>query len=297
MDHKQLVTFRTAAETLNFTKTAHILNFAQSSVTAQIKSLEEELGKPLFERLGKRLTLTEAGKEFITYANKMISLQEEAKNAISGNAEPAGTLVIGAQESQCTYRLPPILKEFKRQYPNVKLIFKPAHSDELAREQLMKGMLDAAFIMDVAKPEDALKITPLIQEKLKLVAAPDHPLAGKAEVRPQDLQQETLLLTETGCSYRTLLENSCTEANVYLLNKFEFVSIEAIKQCVIAGLGIAALPVMVVEEDIRQGKMAELNWIHSIPPIFTHLAWHKDKWMTPPLKGFIDLTVNTLNQA
>ncbi|MCD7035948.1 LysR family transcriptional regulator [Metabacillus sp. GX 13764] len=297
MDHKQLVTFRTAAETLNFTKTAHILNFAQSSVTAQIKSLEEELGKPLFERLGKRLTLAEAGKEFIIYANKMISLQEEAKNAISGNEEPAGTLVIGAQESQCTYRLPPILKEFKRQYPNVKLIFKPAHSDELAREQLMKGMLDAAFIMDVTKPEDALKITPLIQEKIKLVAAPEHPLAGKAEVRPQDLQQETLLLTETGCSYRTLLENSCTEANVYLLNKFEFVSIEAIKQCVIAGLGIAALPVMVVEEDIRHGNMAELNWVHSIPPIFTHLAWHKDKWMTPPLKGFIDLTVNTLSQA
>lgn len=79
MDIKQLITFKTATETLNFTKTASILNFAQSSVTAQIKALEEELEKPLFERLGKRLTLTEAGKEFKIYAEKIIKLNEEAK--------------------------------------------------------------------------------------------------------------------------------------------------------------------------------------------------------------------------
>lgn len=171
MDNKQLITFKIAAETLNFTKTASILNFAQSSVTAQIKALEEELEKPLFERLGKRLTLTEAGKEFTVYAEKIIQLNEEAKVAISSNKEPSGTLIIGAQESQCTYRLPIILKEFKDQYPNVKLIFKPAHSDELAREQLMKGTLDVAFIMDISKPEEALTIKPLIQEDIKLVAS------------------------------------------------------------------------------------------------------------------------------
>ncbi|MCG7334659.1 LysR family transcriptional regulator [Sporosarcina sp. ACRSM] len=290
MDNKQLITFKTAAETLNFTKTASILNFAQSSVTAQIKALEEELEKPLFERLGKRLTLTEAGKEFKLYAEKIIKLNEEAKMAISGNKEPFGTLVIGAQESQCTYRLPTILKEFKDQYPNVKLLFKPAHSDELARKELMNGTLDIAFIMDITKSEEALTIKPLIQEDIKLVAASNHPLASKSEVHLKDIEHETLLLTETGCSYRTLLENSCHAAKVYPVNKFEFGSIEAIKQCVISGLGIAALPTMVVKQDIKTGAMAELNWKSDIPPIFTHIAWHKDKWMTPPLEDFIELT-------
>lgn len=296
MDHKQLVTFKTAAETLNFTKTANILNFAQSSVTAQIKALEKELETPLFERLGKRLLLTEAGREFKLYAEKIIKLHEEAKLAASGNNEPSGTLIIGAQESQCTYRLPKILKEFKDQYPNVKLVFKPAHSDEAAREQLMSGMLDVAFIMDISKPEDALTIKPLIQEDIKLVAALSHPLASKSEVHLKDIELETLLLTETGCSYRTLLENACHSAKVYPINKFEFGSIEAIKQCVIAGLGIAALPTMVVEQDIKNGNMVELKWDNNIPPIFTHIAWHKDKWMSPPLEDFIELTKSRFSE-
>lgn len=290
MENKQLITFMVAAETLNFTQTAKMLNFAQSSVTAQIKSLEAELGTPLFERLGKRLVLTEAGQKFLLYAEKMIKLNEEAKMAIAQDGELSGTLIIGAQESQCTYRLPGILKEFKDRYPNVKLMFKPAHSDDLAREQLMNGMLDVAFIMDISKPEEALTIKPLIQEDIKLVAAPSHPLASKSEIYLKDIEQETLLLTETGCSYRTLLENSCHSAKVYPINKFEFGSIEAIKQCVIAGIGIAALPTMVVEQDIKLGRIVELKWENNIPPIFTHIAWHKDKWMSPPLTGFIELT-------
>ncbi|WP_096438730.1 LysR family transcriptional regulator [Alteribacter populi] len=294
MDPKQLKTFLTAAETLNFTKTASILNFAQSSVTAQIKSLEESLGKPLFERLGKRLILTEAGQSFRVYAEKMVKLSDEARIAISGNQEPSGTLVIGAQESQCTYRLPPVLTEFKRLYPKVELIFKPAHSDQLAREQLMKGILDAAFIMDVPKPEEGLTIEELLKEEIKLVTSPDHPLAKKSEVILKDIEKETLLLTETGCSYRNLLEQSCQSAQVYPAHKIEFGSIEAIKQCAIAGLGIGVLPTMVVVEDLKKSKVVELNWKSDIPPIFTQIAWHKDKWLSPPLESFIELTMNIL---
>jgi DNA-binding transcriptional LysR family regulator len=290
LEIKQLITFKTAAENLNFTQTAKILNFAQSSVTAQIKALEVELGTPLFERLGKRLIMTDAGRQFKLYADKMITLTEEAKIVINGDEEPAGTLTIGAQESQCTYRLPPILKKFKAQFPQVKLVFRPAHSDEIAREQLVEGLLDIAFIMDKAKPGEALRVESLMQEQIKMVASPDHPLLVKSEVCPKDLEHETLLLTETGCSYRTIFEESFHSAGVYPKNKFEFVSIEAIKQCVIAGLGIAILPAMIVDTDIKRGRMKELAWKNATSPIFTQIAWHKDKWMTPPLQGFIELT-------
>lgn len=287
MEIKQLITFSHAAENLNFTQTAKLLNFAQSSVTAQIKALEDEIGTPLFERLGKRLLLTEAGHQFKRYAEKMIRLSEEAIMAANGEEEPIGALIIGAQESQCTYRLPPILKEFKAAFPKVKLIFKPAHSDEMARKQLMEGVLDIAFIMDKVRPEGSLRVERLIKEELKLVVGPNHP---NSILSIEDLKNETLLLTETGCSYRMMLEDSLKSAGVYPLDKIEFVSIEAIKQCVIAGLGVALLPEMVVKKDIKEGRMREFRWKASVSPIFTQIAWHKDKWMTAPLEAFIRLT-------
>ncbi|MBB4823991.1 DNA-binding transcriptional LysR family regulator [Sporosarcina luteola] len=234
--------------------------------------------------------MTEAGRKFQLYANKMIKLNEEARMAIGGKNELSGTLIIGAQESQCTYRLPPILLEFRRQYPDVKVVFKPAHSDGIARRELQEGLLDIAFIMDTSKPGDALQIECLIQEKIKLIVSPDHHLLAKSEVHFTDLEEETFLLTESGCSYRTLLENSLRAAEVYPSNKFEFGSIEAIKQCVIAGLGIAVLPEMAVEADIKAGKLKELAWADTLSPIFTQIAWHKDKRMTPPLQAFIEIT-------
>ncbi|PEB47488.1 LysR family transcriptional regulator [Bacillus pseudomycoides] len=290
MEIKQLITFKTAAENLNFTQTAKILNFAQSSVTAQIKALEAELGTPLFERLGKRLFLTEAGRKFQLYADKMIALSYEAKMAVKDDEEISGTLLIGAQESQCTYRLPFILKEFKAKFPQIKLIFKPAHSNKDAKEQLMEGKLDLAFILDECKTEDVLHVESLIQEELKIVVFPNYPLLEKTTVSIKDLENETLLLTELGCSYRTIFEDLFRTEDVYPINKIEFVSVEAIKQCVIAGLGIAILPAMVVEKDIQEGTMKELVFENTITPIFTQIAWHKDKWITSPLQQFIDVT-------
>ncbi len=287
MEIKQLITFKHAAENLNFTQTAKILNFAQSSVTAQIKSLEDEIGKPLFERLGKRLILTEAGHQFKSYAEKMINLSQEAITAAKGEEELSGTLTIGAQESQCTYRLPLILKEFKTAFPKVKLVFKPAHSDEMARKQLMEGLLDIAFIMDESKPDGSLKVERLIKEELKLVASPNQ---SKSDFSIDDLKYETLLLTEAGCSYRNMFEESLNLLGIYSLDKIEFASIEAIKQCVVAGLGVALLPEMVVKKDIEEGRMKELPWKSSVPPLYTQIAWHKDKWITPPLAEFISLT-------
>ncbi|MFD2924712.1 LysR family transcriptional regulator [Halobacillus naozhouensis] len=297
METKQLITYKMAAETLNFTQTAKSLNFAQSTVTAQIKALENELGSVLFERLGKRLILTEAGRQFKGYADKMLTLTEEAKVITGGLKEPAGTLVIGAQESQCTYRLPPILKEFKNQFPNVKLIFKPAHSDEKAKEQLLKGELDIAFIMDVPKPGDSLITEPLIQEQMKLVSAADHPLALNHDLTPNDLAHETFLLTDEGCSYRMIWEESLREQGIHAVNKFEFVSIEAIKQCVLAKLGIAFLPGMVVDPEIKEGRISELKWNYPTSSFFTQIAWHKDKLITIPLQSFIDLTRETFQEG
>lgn len=291
---KQLKTFQVAATTLNFTQTAKMLNFAQSSVTAQIKSLEAELNHPLFERLGKKLILTAIGKEYKTYVDQILLLNNEALQLVADKEFRKASLIIGAQESQCTYRLPRVLQLFKTQFPHVKLTFKPAHSDDSARSQLENGTLDLAFIMDVKKKSDTLLTETLIIEKLKMVTAPDY--AIKPTVTLKDLQNETLLLTEIGCAYRTLLVNTLAGNNIYLHNSIEFVSIEALKQCVLAGLGVAVLPAMVVEKEINNGQLKEILWPNEHIQLYTSMAWHKDKEISPPLQSFIDLTRDVFQQ-
>lgn len=288
MDIKQLQTFLTASETLSFTQTAQLLDYAQSTITAQIKSLEEELRVVLFERLGKRITLTEEGKRLQQYAQKMLDLDMEMKNAMLNEQEQA-VLKIGAQESQCVYRLPSILQQFQKSHPQVKIIFKPVHTTEIAKDLLQSGNLDVAFITDIYRETAMLHRERLLQEQLIFVSAPTDN-EGENVFSLQELSKETMLLTESGCSYRNQLEIELQQEGLHPYQMIEFASIEAIKQCVMAGLGISFLPKMVVEKELENGSLKELDPFLSLVPIFTDIAWHKDKHIQPYLSDFIKIS-------
>jgi len=147
MELKQLQTFKTLAEKLNFTRTAQLLNYAQSSITAQIQGLEIELGVPLFERLGKRVLLTAAGERLLPYANEILRLADEVQVTVPGDEIPNGTLTIGAIESLTTYRLSPILGEYRRRFPQVELVFRTGICVDL-RKEVLNGRLDLAFTLE-----------------------------------------------------------------------------------------------------------------------------------------------------
>src|SRR5436305_2708758 len=110
MELRQLETFRMVAGQLSFTRAATALGYAQSSVTAQIQALESELGVALFDRLGRHVALTESGQRLLEYAERLLSLAEEARTALADGAEPTGTLTVGAPETALTYRLPRVLQ-------------------------------------------------------------------------------------------------------------------------------------------------------------------------------------------
>ncbi len=289
MDIKHLHTFLIAAETLNFTQTAKILDYAQSSITAQIKSLERELGTPLFERLGKRIYLTKAGMQLKQYAQKMVDLNETMRRVLSNQDESNVVLTIGAQESQCTYRLPNILQLFKNRHPKVKLVFKPVHTIEAAKDLLQSGSLDLAFVTDTHKETPMLYTEQLIEEDLVFVVAPSHHLTHNKNLTIQNIAQETILLTEKGCSYRTQFEYQCNLEGIYPEQIIEFASIEAIKQCVIAGLGMTLLPKMTVKKELEKGRLTELETTITMGQICTKLAWHKDKYISSYLEDFIEI--------
>src|SRR5215469_1063903 len=125
MEVRQLQIFRTLAEELNFTRTAERVHTVQSNVTSQIKALEEELGVPLFDRLGRRVALTDAGRRFQPFAEQALASMEQGHRSVQSGSEPSGPLRISAPESILTYRLPQVLRIFRKRFPNVELRFLP----------------------------------------------------------------------------------------------------------------------------------------------------------------------------
>ncbi|HEX6972078.1 MAG TPA: LysR family transcriptional regulator [Limnochordia bacterium] len=294
MDLRQLRTFIHAAGTLNFTRTAEAFNYAQSSVTAQIQALEAELGVQLFERLGKRLKLSSAGERLLEYAQEILRLVDEAKRVVSAGEEPVGVLRIGSVESLCTYRLPPLLQAFRKRFPKVQLVLHPSACAELPRG-LTEGRFDAAFCLDRTIRSPHLVSEPLRQEKLVVVAHPGHRLAERTQVAAQDLNSdEALLVTEAGCSYRALFEQAIQAAGVRPQTVLEFGSVEALKQCAMAGMGIALLPTMSVRAELDGGRLVALRWVPELGPLMTQLVYHKDKWLSPALRALIATARETL---
>ncbi len=293
MESRHLKTFRAVAAGLSFTRASAELGYAQSSVTAHIQALERELGVPLFDRLGRRVALTEAGKLLLEYAGKLVDLEEEARAVVAGDGRPSGTLSICAAETHCTYRLPPVLSGFRARYPDVRLILRPSRSgalDDEMKRSLSEGIVDLAFVMEEPLEYPDLVVEPLVSEPALIVAPPDHPLAGLPAVGPRDLDGEAVLLTEEGCAYRRLFESATRGASSRGPAILEFSSVEAIRRCCVAGTGIAVLSAISVQEDLRAGRLVTLPWTGPGFGVLTQLVRHKDKWLSPALKAFLEIT-------
>ncbi|MFC4766830.1 LysR family transcriptional regulator [Effusibacillus consociatus] len=286
MELRHLNTFKVVAEMRGFTRAAELLGYAQSSVTAQIQALEEELGTPLFDRLGKKVVLTEAGRRLLPFAQEMLKLQASVKEVIHTDTTPSGTLTIGAIESLAAYRLPAILQEYKKLYPQVKIILKPSVCWEM-RNQVRNGELDLAFVLDAEVEAPDLVTEKLVRERMALIAPPDHPLAAKEWIEAKDLENETLLQTETGCSYRMQFEQYLQRYGVVHSGNLEFWNIEAIKNCVMCDIGISFLPMITVESELKDQKLALLQWDETAVQVATQMVYHKAKWMSPALTEFI----------
>mgnify|MGYP001455583623 CR=1 FL=1 len=290
MELRHLVTFQKAAALLSFTRAAQELNYAQSSVTSQIRALEDSLGVELFDRIGGKIRLTEAGERLLVYADQILTLTEEARSDVTGSNEPAGTLVIGTMESITSYRIPPLLEFFHHRYPRLQLSMRPSLCAE-TRHALRHGTFDIGFLMEQETVHPGLSSVVLLEEPLVLIAAPSHPLAAAASVTLADLASTALLATETGCAYRDLFEEQFDEPVSFL----EFGTIEAIKRGVMAGLGVALLPEITVRQEVERKEIAVLPW--KVPfAVHTQLAWRQGKRLTREMQLFIDHTLSLVAQ-
>lgn len=288
MELKQLKTFELVAKLGSFTQAAEELNYAQSSVSWQVRSLEEELGVKLFERLGGQVALTKAGEKLLSYAEQILQLSQQAKEDVGNSTIPQGVLVIGAPESLSVFRLPSLLQEYGRRYPQVEIILKLTPYDQ-GLSWLRNNNIDLAFVLDQELNSPDLIAKTLFAEPTILVAAINHPLAKKKLVESKDLAGEALVLTEKGCCYRSVLEDMLVQDGIKPGLVLELGSVEAIKKYIANGTGVTLLPKIALERELSQGQLKELNWQGPGFPMFTQILYHKDKWLSSPILALLNL--------
>ncbi|HVA38967.1 MAG TPA: LysR family transcriptional regulator, partial [Candidatus Dormibacteraeota bacterium] len=258
MELRELETFRAVATLLSVSRAAESLNYAQSTVTAQIQSIEREFEVPLFDRLGKRLRLAEGGRRLLDYADRMLRLADEARAAVNGHEPTTGTISIGATESLCAYRLPNVIQVFRGRFPAARVRLHSGIGSAL-RRRLGDGSIDMAFLMQGTAQDNDLVVEELMVEKLVVIAAPGHRHANRRKLNFSELDGETVLATERGRSYRETFEHALERAGARPAVTLEFGSIEAIKHCVMADVGIAILPEVAVREELARGSLASLD--------------------------------------
>ncbi|MCP1310197.1 LysR family transcriptional regulator [Paenibacillus tyrfis] len=287
MDLTYFQTFREVAKRQSFTRAAEELGYAQSSVTMQIQKLEREYGVSLFERHGRLLRLTPPGEVLLKLAVQMLDLYAQSKEIV-GN-QVGGTLTIGTIDSLAAYYLPPYLQQLRERFPELNIHIQ-AERESLIVSKVKEGEFDIGLLLDGKPVDPALRCETIREEPLVLTAPPGHPLTQlSGGVSVDHLNGVELIMSEESCNYRGMFENVLRAHNVSFLIRFELGNPEAIKQCVMNGLGVALLPQIVVEEEVRRGRLKVLPFVHPDIRFDLQLFVHPKKWMSQPLLAFIRL--------
>lgn len=285
MEMTYLHTFRAVVKWGSYTRAAEELGYAQSSVTAQMQKLEEAYGAVLFERFGRSMRLTIAGETLLPYADQIVKLFAESKESVSG--KPSGTMTIGTANTLAAYFLPPYLQAYKRAYPDINITLNP--EEPSIAESIRNGDLDFGFLFDVPGDDPEIERLLLREELLSIVTPPGHRLAGREYVTAADLDKETLILTEENCTYRNMLLNAMKAQGISYRIAYEFANMEAIKQCVAYGLGIALMPYIAVADEAARGQVSAVRFTPPGRPFYTQLIYAKKKWLPKAFTDFIGL--------
>lgn len=287
MDLHKLKTFKTVAAFLNFNRAAENLNCAQSTISAQIKSLEDELGVRLFKRVKKRVFLTPAGEKMVRHANRMLSIEQDARSDIKGEKKPLGKITLRVSEAISATLLPPVLNEFITRYPTVSFEISNC-SDSSLENELQVETVDLAFMIGDYISASSLDCEKIVTKKLLMVSGPEHPLAQKKSVTTGDLHSQTIFFLKTGCGYGLPFNQMLNTNIIKPASIIEITSLEAIKKCVAGGIGLTILPEVLVQQEIRDKKLSILNWVEEDLQATILMVWLRDKKISGVLHEFME---------
>jgi DNA-binding transcriptional LysR family regulator len=289
MDLDQLHTFLEIVRLKSFSKAAQSCFRTQPAVSAQVRQLEQDLGAPLFERLGTKIALTPAGRIFADYAEQILELRRRAQNAISElERTPRGELVIAANEATCIYVLPRVFLAYKKLFPNVEILVDRSYGARVV-EAVVDNQADFG-ITQLPVKEKRLEVAKIHSDEIRLIVPPSHPLAGKKEILIADLIGEPLLLPKAGTTRSRLtawLEPVADELNVSM----ELDSTEMIKRFVMTGLGASFLAATHCREEVAAGKLAAISLGPEPMVRQVALIYRRDQALSKAALGFINIVL------
>lgn len=263
---RQLQVFESVARHLSHSRAAAELYLSQPAVSMQIKQTETVLGLALFEQVGKRLFLTEAGHELLRYSRNILHQLEEMEAVFSEmKGLSRGHLDI-AVVSSANYFMPQLLARFFQRHPGIQVSLQVANRDAVIR-QLEENRADLAIM---GRPPEGVEMQAdsFLQNPLVIIAAPGHPLAGQQHIRPEQLAKETFLLREPGSGTRSVVERFFANNRIPLQTSMEMDTNEAIKQSVQAGMGLGVISLQSIELELETGRLVVLDAEHF--PIMRH---------------------------
>lgn len=291
----QLETFLKITEAGSFTAASNMLGYAQSTVTTQIKQLEEELNCLLFERLGKNIVLTLEGKRLLIYAQKMLQLEREILLEVPKSEDPTGILRLGVSESLCYNILPHILLEYKKRFPKIVIELQFITHDTFP-SMLKQGALDLVYTLNPYIESPELVMLHKKPETLGFYASHEYPLANRNRIKETDLENIPLLLTSHSCNFRLMLIQDLAKYSVTPKIGIETSRKEILKQFAINQLGVAFIPDMVAKEEIENGSLKRLDWGGNDFAIFSQIFIHKDKHLNSAIEGLIEIILENTNE-
>jgi DNA-binding transcriptional LysR family regulator len=276
---RQLRIWSLVAEHLSFSKAARELHLTQPAISIQVKQLQESAGVALFEQIGKKMHLTEAGRELARYAASVSDLLRAAEETLASHRGITGGIVRIGVVSTAKYFAPSMLAAFTRIHPDVRLNLSVANREDIIR-LLADNAIDLAIM---GRPPKGLRTvaSPFAKHPLVIIAPADHPLAGRRNIPLAQLADESFLMREPGSGTRTSMEKTFKDRGVPYRVAMEISSNETIKQAVMAGLGVAFLSVHTVGLELGTGRLVLLD-VAGLPIMRDWFVIHlRDKRLTP----------------
>jgi len=288
MDIQSLETFLQVADIENFTKAAEMMNYAQSTVTMQIKRLEQELGFPLFERIGRKNYLTAAGKSFLPQAAEIIRILQRVQTLNAEPAEIKATLRIGVLESLMFSTVLHIIPYFSERYPNIDIMLKIGQASELM-SLLKQNQLDLIYISNTAIQDSVLNCCYKKPEEIIFVADAEHAFSKRKSIPIGEVLHCPFIVAEpTGRCFGRLQEIAA-EQNASFRHAVIVDNIRAIAELLKDGQSISFLPAYSLKKQLQKKELVKLDV--DLPPqiYYSQILCHNEKWMAPYMEYFIDL--------
>ena len=290
MELRNLITFTHVAELGSFTKAAEQLGYSQSTISFQIKQLEEELGCLLFERINHTISLTERGRELVSYAHQVRALTDEFKENLNSEEELAGHIHIVTPDSVCEDMITTNYIDFHNKFPNISIKFTTA--DTLVMfDMLDHNEADIIITLDTHSYNRDYIIAKEEQLSMHFVASSNSKFAGKKNLKIRDIISEPFILTEYGQGYRRVLDKELAKKSLEITPVLEIGRTDIITTVVSESNMISYLPDFVTKDLIESGKLCYLDVRDMNIEIWKQLIYHKNKWMSKTLKALIDYII------